>query len=244
MLFYAKTDPGRVRDHNEDYVFASDAPLGDLPNLYIVADGMGGHNAGEHASEIAVKTVVSKLRDLKGDDVKQSLRLAISAANEAVIMGAIEDPTKQGMGTTLVVCVVGRDEVTVANVGDSRAYIVRNGRLERVTHDHSVIEEMIRAGTLSKSAAAYHPDKHKITRAIGAEDTVKPDIFTVPVEDLDAVLLCTDGLTNMVEDDEIEEVLTSGRKVKQQAEELLNRANDYGGRDNITLLVIDPVNEQ
>ena len=239
MLFYAKTDPGRVRDHNEDYVFASDAPVGGCPNLYVVADGMGGHNAGEHASEMAVKTVVSELRDHKNDDAREALSLAIRAANDAVINAANEDPSKSGMGTTLVACVIGKNEMTVANIGDSRAYMISDGHLERITNDHSLIEEMIRAGTLSKSQAVYHPDKHKITRAIGAEKSVRPDFFAVPLKDVSTVLLCTDGLTNMVEDEEIEEILTSDRKVKQKADVLLKRANENGGVDNITILVID-----
>ena len=235
MLFYAKTDPGRVRGHNEDHVFASDAVVGGCPNLFVVADGMGGHNAGEHASEMAVKTVVSTLREHKNVNVHEALAASIRAAKENVAM--------QGMGTTLVAAVIEPGEMTVSNIGDSRLYIVRDGELIRVTNDHSLIEEMIRAGKLSRSQSVYHPDKNKITRAIGAESAVRPDFFEISMEGVTNVLLCTDGLTNMVEEDEIREILTSDRKVKQQAEELLRRANENGGLDNITVLVIDPVTD-
>lgn len=244
MLFYAKTDQGQVRSHNEDFVFASDAPVGSMPNLFLVADGMGGHKAGECASEMAIKIVVAYMREHKDEDPEEALLSAFSEANEAVYREAGMDPDKHGMGTTLVAAVVDKDRMYVANVGDSRLYIKDSDGLTQITRDHSLIEEMIRSGTLSKSQAIYHPDKHKITRAIGAEAAVLPDFFDVSVSDAKKILLCTDGLTNMVSDADINDILGSTKKVKEQAEQLIEEANRNGGRDNITVLVIDAIGEE
>lgn len=244
MIFYAMTDVGQLRDSNQDYVFASDAGVGNLSNLYIVADGMGGHLAGEYASETAVKTVLEDVREKHTDKPIAILESAIQVANKRVYTEAQNDVKKRGMGTTMVAATVSGGRLYVANVGDSRLYAVSNGRLQQITRDHSVVEELVRSGGLSKELASKHKDKHKITRAIGAEPEVKVDFFDVAIDDISAVLMCTDGLTNMLEDSAIEEVLLSGEKVKQKVEGLVRTANENGGEDNITVVVIDSFEDE
>jgi protein phosphatase len=244
MLFYAITDPGQKRAHNEDYVFASDASVGGLPNLFIVADGMGGHNAGDIASETAVKAILEQIRKRKIKTPTKALEEAINHANKAVFDCAKADESKAGMGTTLVAATVVENRLHVANVGDSRLYIVRGGELVQVTHDHSLVEEMLRSGTISKAAAEHHPAKHKITRAVGVEEDVRIDFFDEPMDDIRAIFLCSDGLSNMVEAETIRDVLASDKKVKQKAERLVELANAAGGKDNITVLVIDTTSDE
>ncbi len=244
MIFYAMTDEGQVRTSNQDYVFASDAGAGKLSNLFIVADGMGGHLAGEYASETAVKTVLENVREKHDDRPISILESAIKVANARVYAEAQLDPQKRGMGTTMVAATVSGGRLYVANVGDSRLYAISNGRLQQITRDHSVVEELVRSGGISKELASKHKDKHKITRAIGVEPEVKVDFFDVALDDISAVLMCTDGLTNMVEDMTIEEILLSDEKVKQKVERLVNTANENGGTDNITVVIIDSFEEE
>ncbi len=239
MIFYAMTDEGQVRNNNQDYVFASDADAGRLSNLFIVADGMGGHLAGEYASETAVKTVLEDVRAKREEKPIAILESAIKHANKRIFLEAQNDPKKRGMGTTMVCATVSGGRLYVANVGDSRLYAISGGRLQQITRDHSVVEELVRSGGLTKELASKHKDKHKITRAIGAEPDVKVDFFDVALDDISAVLMCTDGLTNMVEDAQIEEILLSSDKVKQKVEKLVSTANENGGKDNITVVVID-----
>ena len=240
MIFYAITDTGRERATNQDYVFASDAETGVLHNLFIVADGMGGHKAGEYASENTVKTVLEEIRSKKEEEPVAAIEKAISRTNQVIYRIASEDESKAGMGTTIVVATVFDGHLYVANVGDSRLYVVEEDHLRQVTKDHSVVEELIRRGAIKPSSTNLYPDyKHKITRAVGAEPDVRVDFFDVPVSDVQQVLMCTDGLTNMLSDEEIESIMLSDEKVKQKAEMLVKRANEKGGKDNITLIAID-----
>ena len=240
MIFYAITDTGRERATNQDYVFASDAETGVLHNLFIVADGMGGHKAGEYASENTVKTVLEEIRSKKEEEPVAAIEKAISRTNQVIYRIASEDESKAGMGTTIVVATVFDGHLYVANVGDSRLYVVEEDHLRQVTKDHSVVEELIRRGAIKPSSTNLYPDyKHKITRAVGAEPDVRVDFFDVPASDVQQVLMCTDGLTNMLSDEEIERIMLSDEKVKQKAEMLVKRANEKGGKDNITLIAID-----
>ena len=237
---YSVTDIGRKRKMNQDYVFASDAETGVLHNLFIVADGMGGHKAGEYASENTVKTVLEEIRSKKEEEPVAAIEKAISRTNQVIYRIASEDESKAGMGTTIVVATVFDGHLYVANVGDSRLYVVEEDHLRQVTKDHSVVEELIRRGAIKPSSTNLYPDyKHKITRAVGAEPDVRVDFFDVPVSDVQQVLMCTDGLTNMLSDEEIESIMLSDEKVKQKAEMLVKRANEKGGKDNITLIAID-----
>ena len=239
MLFYAITDKGRVRSSNQDYVFAADTDTGALKNLFVVADGMGGHLAGEYASEQAVQIVLSEIRKKEKKEPVPILESAISAANKSIYEQSLSDPDKKGMGTTMVAATFYDGHLYVANVGDSRLYVISRGELRQITRDHSVVAELITSGTVTPDSDIAQSKKHVITRAVGAEENVRVDIFDVLYDDVDQVLMCTDGLSNMVSDSDISDVLASDDKVKQKAERLLSMALENGGRDNITVLLID-----
>ncbi len=239
MLFFAITDKGRIRESNQDYVFASDTGTGALNNLFVIADGMGGHLAGEFASEHAVQIVLDEIRKKEKKEPVPVLESAINAANAGIYDMAQKDITKLGMGTTMVAATFYDGHLYVANVGDSRLYVMKNGILTQITRDHSVVQELISSGNLDKDSEIAREKKHVITRAVGAEPEVRVDIFDVAYEDIDQVLMCTDGLSNMVSDEDIEKVLAGESKVKQKALSLLDMALKNGGRDNVTLLLID-----
>ena len=236
---YSVTDIGRTRKLNQDYVFTSQMPIGQLPNLFIVADGMGGHKAGEYASKCAVDTVVEKVSLSKEKGTIRILSKAIRQANTRIREKAASDENFQGMGTTLVAASFDEEELTVANVGDSRLYLFKDGKLKQITTDHSLVEEMIRMGELERKDARMHPDKNIITRAIGAADEVDVDFFEVDgIEEGDMILMCTDGLSNMLDDKEIEGIIVSGDDVEETARRLVNAANMNGGRDNIGVVLV------
>lgn len=249
MNFYCLTDTGKVRTTNEDFAFASDKSVGLLGNLFIIADGMGGENAGDYASEFAVKKVVELLRTfdeevVKTDGVVAALRDAISEANWQIFETARTDATKNGMGTTMVCATFLDGHLHVSNVGDSRLYVLRGENLYQVTLDHSYVQEMVRNGEITEEAAKHHKYRSRITRAVGAESMVHVDFFDVPVADVDRVLMCTDGLTNMVTDEEISRVLSKQISPKEQAKTLVQKALDAGGADNVTVIVIDPKKDE
>ena len=238
---FSVTDIGKKRKLNQDYVFASDKPLGNLPNIFIVADGMGGHNAGDYASKYAVETIKEEIeRSFEKSPVK-ILGRAIELANEHIRKKSKEEEALSGMGTTVVAATCLSDKyLEVANVGDSRLYVVNDRKIEQITRDHSLVEEMVRMGGIDREAARSHPDKNIITRAVGAKDTVDVDFFNVELDPGDIVLMCSDGLTNMLEDKEIHMILSSQGSVKEKAEELVRAANNNGGRDNIAVIIIEP----
>lgn len=235
---FSITDIGKKRRVNQDYVYTSESSIGNLPNLFIVADGMGGHNAGDFASKLTVETMLNEIADSFEKNPVKILSKAISTANDVIRRKAAETPDMEGMGTTVVAATsIGR-YLHVANVGDSRLYVVGK-EIRQVTKDHSLVEEMVRIGTISHSEARNHPDKNIITRAIGASVEVEPDFFTVELEEGDAVLMCTDGLTNMLEDEEIRMILSGGRDIVEKAQALVDAANANGGRDNISVVLIE-----
>jgi len=238
MKAFGITDVGQGRSMNQDFEFASETAVGNLPNLFVVADGMGGHNAGDFASKLTVETMLNEIADSFEKNPVKILSKAIATANDVIRRKAAETPDMEGMGTTVVAATsIGR-YLHVANVGDSRLYVV--GReIRQVTKDHSLVEEMVRIGTISHSEARNHPDKNIITRAIGASVEVEPDFFTVELEEGDAVLMCTDGLTNMLEDEEIRMILSGGRDIVEKAQALVDAANANGGRDNISVVLIE-----
>ena len=236
---FSLTDIGRKRKLNQDFVYSSDEPVGALPNVYIVADGMGGHAAGDYASSFTVGAIVDEITHSTFTDVKSTLNHAIKAANEALRQKADEDPALYGMGTTIVVATITGNRLEVANVGDSRLYIIRD-RITQITKDHSLVQEMVRMGGMDPETARNHESKNIITRAIGGADTVDVDFFQVELKEGDIILMCTDGLTNMIEDDEIRMIVHAGRDVIEMAERLIKAANDYGGKDNIAVILIEP----
>lgn len=240
MKSFAITDVGKRRELNEDYIYTSDKTVGNLSNLYIVADGMGGHNAGDYASKHTVEKVVETIAALHEEtDDRQIITEAIDRANGYIYEKAKEDSSLSGMGTTLVVATCKDDVVTVANIGDSRMYIV-NREIRQITKDHSLVEEMITMGGIDREAARNHPDKNIITRAIGVREYVMADFFTAALEKGDKLLLCSDGLTNMLKDDEIHHIIASNDELETAARELIAAANANGGRDNIAVVLVEP----
>lgn len=234
----AVTNIGKVRKLNQDFVYASAEPIGNLPNLFIVADGMGGHNAGDFASKLAASTMVERIAESEETEASSLLDLAVAYANAAVFHSAETSPDLEGMGTTIVACTLNNTKLSVANVGDSRLYVVRNHALRQITRDHSWVEEMVRRGGLDRETARNHPDKNIITRAVGVENTVQTDFFDVELQMSDKVLMCTDGLTNMLEDEEICAIVDGAGTLEEKADELIRRANANGGRDNVSVILI------
>lgn len=239
MKTFSITDTGVTREMNQDYYFATDTNLGNLPNLFIVADGMGGHKAGDYASRHTIERVVASISRNSSEEPVTIIQEAISKANELLVAESNEDETKSGMGTTLVIATLVGNKLIVANVGDSRLYVISD-MVRQITRDHSLVDEMVRLGELNPSEARSHPDKNIITRAIGAQKDVKADFFEVELAKDDYVLMCTDGLTNMVRDEEILDIVRSEKEPEAIAHKLVRMANNNGGRDNITVTIIKP----
>lgn len=239
MKTFSITDIGQRREMNQDYVFSSEKPVGNLPNLFLVADGMGGHNAGDYASRYTVETIVDVVSKSDETEPISLLEEAIQTANRSLLARAKEDMDRRGMGTTIVALTILGNRLYIANVGDSRLYVV-NQKINQITRDHSLVEEMVRMGEMDKEVAKDHPDKNIITRAIGALPEVLVDFFEVEIEEGDTVLMCSDGLTNMVEDEEIRNIVMGQRDTVEKAEKLVATANQNGGKDNITVIVIEP----
>lgn len=240
MKSFAITDVGKRRELNEDYIYTSDKMIGNLSNLFIVADGMGGHNAGDYASRYTVEKVIETVEELENErDIEEIMQEAIYRANAYIYEKARTDIKLSGMGTTLVIASIKNQEVLVANIGDSRMYVI-NKNITQITKDHSLVEEMVTMGGLDKEAARNHPDKNIITRAIGVKEFVLADFFEVKLEKEDKILLCTDGLTNMLNDDEIHRIVQSNEDVETAAKALIVAANEKGGRDNIAVVLIEP----
>ena len=232
-----RTDTGIKRNNNQDSIFFSDAPVGPLPNLYIVADGMGGHKAGDQASKMAIDITVDFVKNSTLENPIAVLKRAMIYANNEIYKAASKDPELTGMGTTMVVAVAQEGKLYVANVGDSRLYVV-NSEIKQITMDHSLVEELIRKGELERKRGRNHPEKNIITKAMGSKEEVIPDFFEIDINSEDKYLLCSDGLSNMVEDDEIRDIVVDNYKLEDIAQALVDRANYYGGSDNISVVVI------
>lgn len=232
----AATHVGRVRTGNEDAFIAEPLVVG-------VADGMGGHQAGEVASAIAVQLMRERLG--QGAPSLEAATAAVVAANTAIFNGARDNAEQRGMGTTLTALIVLADEAAAArrfvllNVGDSRTYLLRGGRMRRVTVDHSYVQELVSTGHITEIEARTHPRRNIVTRALGIESTVRVDSWVMPFVKGDRFLLCSDGLVDEVEDREIAEVMAANRDAQRAAEALVDAANEHGGRDNTTVVVVD-----
>jgi PPM family protein phosphatase len=233
----ALSETGYVRDENQDRMSWSPVPLG---QLYIVADGMGGHNAGALAAEIAVQELQRHISQAAaGDPVDQVIHSAFKKANETVYAKAHSgDPATEGMGTTAVLLLISGQVANLAHVGDSRAYLYRNGRLAQLTTDHTVVQRMVQAGMLKPEEAADHPDASVLERAIGSTPDIEVDIRNEPLREGDAILLCSDGLSGYVADAQIESVLRSQGAVRETAENLVKLALEKGGKDNVTVQLV------
>lgn len=239
MKTFSITDVGQKRNMNQDYVYTSETPVGNIPNLFVVADGMGGHNAGDFASKYTVEQLVKSIKSSRETNPIKIIRQSIESANKELLKKAYENPELTGMGTTLVVATIIEGYIYVANIGDSRLYIISED-IKQITKDHSLVEEMIRLGEIDREDARYHPDKNIITRAVGAGDEVSVDFFELKLEQSDIILMCSDGLTNMISDEGIEEIVKSEKDVVHKAKKLVETANYNGGKDNIAVIIIEP----
>ncbi len=237
MKSYGKTDVGCVRTENQDHYYCNDASLGMFDNLYIVADGMGGHNAGGYASQYVTNKLVEHAEKSTGWDVVAFLKDVLKQLNQELLDTGKEKPEYQGMGTTVVVATQKEDKLYVANVGDSRLYLLHEGFLSQVTTDHSYVQELFDAGLIEKDTMASHPNKNVITRAVGAPQTLKVDHFILPLYDGDMVLLCSDGLHGMISDEMIETIMKKDATLEEKTNELITQAKEQGGRDNIAVVL-------
>ena len=222
------TDIGMRREMNQDYFYSSEEPVGSLPNLFVVADGMGGHNAGEFASRYAVETMVNTAKNTEKTDTIGILTECVSNANASLWAYAGAHDEMRGMGTTLVAAVLDGRRLVTVNVGDSRLYVIGDG-IRQITEDHSLVQEMVRMGEMDRESARTHPDRNIITRAVGADRKVQTDVFETVLEPGDRILLCSDGLTNMVEDQRILQVMNGEGDLTSKTESLVELANRNGG---------------
>lgn len=240
MRAHGMTDIGKNRVMNQDYIYCSKTPVGTLPNLYIVADGMGGHKAGDLASSYAVEVFLNAVKVLKTGSPITVIGDAIQEVNREVYAKSKSSPDYEGMGTTFVVAVISGKVLYVANVGDSRLYVIGD-TIRQITRDHSLVEEMISLGEIDKKDAKNHEKKNIITRAIGVSDKIMADFFEVELSEKEAVLLCSDGLTNMIEETEIFHIVNRKKETtKEKVLHLIELANKNGGRDNISVILIEP----
>lgn len=237
MNAYAKTDVGRKRSMNQDYFYSNENTVGSFRNLFIVADGMGGHKAGDHASRLCVEEMVASVKETKHTTPVTIFEEAVNRANYAIYRESVEHIEFEGMGTTMVACTFQEDMMYVANIGDSRLYLIRD-KIEQITDDHSLVEELVKNGNLTESEARVHPQKNIITRALGTENLVSADFFEVPVKTGDIILLCSDGLSNMLDDDDMEYILKHSDTLEKAGGTLISRANQNGGEDNITAVLV------
>ena len=243
MRVVGKTDIGCVRRTNQDYIFYSLTPVGGFPNLFIVADGMGGHQAGDFASRYAVENVLDYIRRAKPDSLIRVADRAIRHANKKVFEKAHSDEALRGMGTTIVVAYIEDDQLFVANVGDSRVYLYRNGELVQLTEDHTYVNTLLNAGIISQEQAAVDERKNVITKALGAEDTVEPDFFQLEIVKDDILILCTDGLYDEVDERSMKTILEKDISMSDVCAEMVDAANKNGGHDNITVISIKVTEE-
>lgn len=247
MKIAARCDMGLLRKTNQDSIYYSDQGVGILPNLLIVADGMGGHQAGEQASQMAVSSMVESVmeQEVMPEDIAGWLAACAQKANETIYSMASDNPLWQGMGTTLVAATCVDGTLYCINVGDSRLYVLEQEEggaltLRRITEDHSVVEEMVRCGVLTPEEARTHPQKNLITRGVGLEPSVEVDTFAVPLTYVQMILACSDGLSNMMDEKEILKILLVGDgNPDKLAEKLKDEANAHGGHDNISVIVAD-----
>ncbi len=243
-ISYSRTDRGRRRPKNQDYLFAGDDRIGVFPNLYIIADGMGGHESGEFASQYTVERICGEAEKDTERSMENLLEHSLRLANAELRELAAARNLLLGMGTTVVAATVSESgDLLTASVGDSRLYVLRRTGLEQITHDHSLVQEMVDAGTITAEEARIHPERNVITRAVGAEDRLEVDFHRTRLHGGELILLCTDGLTGMLTDEEITTIINGSDDLELAADTLMREANFRGGKDNISLILVDPWSE-
>jgi protein phosphatase len=239
MEVYGKTDVGIARSLNQDTIYYTDSRVGSLPNLFIVADGMGGHAAGDFASRYTVENLVKLLEQSGSKHLVSAIDDSIHLINKMLVRQADENLDMYGMGTTLVLATIEDGILYVANVGDSRLYVVGED-ICQITRDHSYVEEMVSAGKMERGSSEYYSRKNVITRAIGSPSGVVVDYFEIELRTNSQVLLCSDGLTNMLTDEKILKILRSSLSTQKKVETLIDAANENGGTDNISVVLVIP----
>ena len=246
MKFFAKTDLGRIRHVNQDYYIAENRKVGIFPNLFLVADGVGSNRDSAFASKHCSDFVIDQLSLSKtGADFKDELAKAYRLANADLVYRIFANPEYRGMGTTMVLCTIINDRAIVVNVGDSRCYHIGNYNIRQVTRDHSIAEELVYENAIERESEKYKELKSQLSRAFGAGKKIEPDFFDVDLMAGDYILLCTDGLSNMVSNERIYEIVNSEKAIEAKVEDLIDEANKNGGRDNIAIILIyiDKVNK-
>ena len=236
MEYYYQTDPGKVRDHNEDSVTIVKNQSGEY--LLAVADGMGGHRAGEIASSIVIGNIGTHFKEMgkigTKEDAVRWLKDAVSEANVEIDKYTAEHPESEGMGTTIVTAILTDDFLLFGNLGDSRGYVLKGGKLHQITTDHTLVNLLVKSGELTEEEAEHHPRKNVLMKALGANTKVEMDIIDVET-DVDGILLCSDGLTNMLDHDQIEKVLNEDLEIEKMVQKLIYKSNNRGGNDNISI---------
>lgn len=247
MIYSCISHIGKVRKNNEDYCKGEiiETEFGSI-GIFALADGMGGHNRGEVASELAVENIICFLKEnllqsnnIKIDYIDDIIKQAYNNVNSIIHKKSIEDIECEGMGTTLTTAILYKDNLYVANVGDSRCYLLNNDNLKRITIDHSVVEELIKAKVITEKEAMTHPRRNHITRAMGTDDMVVVDIFKYKLERGDKILLASDGLTGFVDKEDIKSIIIKNESIDILSTELIDKANEISGRDNISVILIE-----
>lgn len=241
MKAVGKTHQGIKRNNNEDAYIILNKDVASLSNLYIVADGMGGHQAGEVASHSAIKAFCTYINNnnLEGNDILDFLIEAAKYANNEIFEKSGEDNNYAGMGTTFTACTIKGSKGYACHIGDSRIYIINEEGIKVLTTDHSYVQEMIKAGELTQDEADIHPKKNALTRALGTDISLQVDGYVFTLKQGDKILMCTDGLTNMIKDQEIKEIVLSKESLDNRIESLIKIANQNGGIDNITAILVE-----
>ena len=236
MEFSYLTDPGQVRDHNEDSVTIVKNETGEI--LMAVADGMGGHKGGEIASSIAITHIGKRFIDTSSvgnkEDAINFLKEIVSEANMLIYKYTENNPESSGMGTTIVMALITKEFLLFGNIGDSSGFVIKNKKIYKITNDHTLVNLLVASGELTKEQAQHHPRKNVLMRALGDSISVEMDVFDVET-DIDGILLCSDGLTNMLDETSIETVLDSDMDIDSKTQKLINKANNRGGTDNISV---------
>ena len=245
MEYFYMTDPGKVREQNEDSVIIVKNESNEY--LLAVADGMGGHCGGEIASSIAIAHLGKRFKEISSignkEDAINWLKEVVSEANFAIYKHTANNPENAGMGTTLVCSILTNDYLLFGNIGDSSGYVLKNKKFHKITTDHTLVNLLVRSGELTEAEAKDHPRKNVLMRALGANVSVEMDIFDVET-DVSAILLCSDGLTNMITNDEIVSILSQDKNLDDKNNELVTLANERGGLDNITIALIHAESEE
>lgn len=240
MRAYGQTDVGRVRNHNQDFVYSSCEPVGILNNLFMVADGMGGHKAGDYASRFVIERLAAFFWQSSHHQMISALQQGIQEVNRKLYRCSCDMEELSGMGSTLVLATIEDNILYVANVGDSRLYLIRDKKARQITRDHSYVEELVALGKIERNSRDYQEQKYIITRAVGASEQVEADFFEVELKKNDVILLCSDGLSNMLTEDEIQKLASADLSLEARVKMLIQKANDLGGKDNIAVVLIEP----